>query len=215
MTTMTIDIVSDVACPWCAIGYARLQQALNSLPDLDADIQWRAFELNPDPDATPQAITPALSQKYGMPESKVREWQRQMMDIAAELNINFDKMEQRFTCNTFDAHRLLKWAQTQQKQTALKLALFEAYFGQAKSVDDHLVLLECVEQAELDTQQAKSILESDQFAQAVREEEHTYQSAGVSSVPAFIIDQQFLISGAQEPANLVSALQDIIAKRDS
>ena len=111
MKNLHIDIVSDIACPWCAIGYARLEQAMASLQDeVSIKVQWRAFELNPDPNLVPEPILPALSKKYGRSEEEMRASQQSMMQIAADLGLNFAKMQQRFTCNTFDAHRLVKWA---------------------------------------------------------------------------------------------------------
>jgi predicted DsbA family dithiol-disulfide isomerase len=144
MTRLRIDLVSDIACPWCAIGYARLQQALQSLHGaIEVDLHWRAFELNPDPALVPEPILPALCRKYGVPEAQMQQSQQMLMQLAAGLGLNFSGMEQRLTCNTFDAHRLLKWAaatypaaaaQSVSAQTALKLALFEAYFGRAEQI---------------------------------------------------------------------------------
>ena len=119
---------------------------------------------------------------------------------------------ERFTCNTFDAHRLVKWAAEQGKQTEMKQALFEAYFGKAEDVSDPNVLLGCVESLGLDRDKAKQILDSDEFADVVREDEATYQQAGVSAVPAFIVNGKYLISGAQEPDTLVQAFEEIGAK---
>ena len=132
-----------------------------------------------------------------------------MMQIAADLGLNFSKMQQRFTCNTFDGHRLVKWAATQSKASAMKLALFEAYFGEAKDVSDATVLANCAEQAGLDKTQAERILASDDYADSVTEDIAQYQQAGISSVPAFFINNCYLISGAQEPAQLAASLQQI------
>ncbi|WP_218352846.1 DsbA family oxidoreductase [Alteromonas lipotrueiana] len=214
MTTITIDLVSDIACPWCAIGYARLQKALELLPDVQTELTWRAFELNPDPEAQPEPILPALCRKYNAPEAQIVESQKQMMTIASELGLNFEKMESRYTTNTFDAHRLVKWAHQFGKQTAMKQALFDAYFGEAESVQDPQVLLKCVEQAGLDQSKAQQVLQSDEYANEVRQEEQQYQQAGVSSVPAFIINQKYLISGAQEPDQLALALKQIVDENE-
>lgn len=212
MTTLTIDIISDIACPWCAIGYGRLREALDASPDITAEISWRAFELNPDPDAVSEPIGPALAKKYSMNTQQVDETQQQMKEAANALGINFDKMEDRFTCNTFDAHRLVKWSAQFDKQTSMKLALFDAYFGHARSVDQKDVLLDCAESAGLDRQKAQAVLESDDFGQAVRDEEKLWQQAGISSVPTFVINQKYLISGAQESDALIKALSDIAIK---
>lgn len=209
MTTLTIDLVSDIACPWCAIGYARLQEALKKVPELNIALTWRAFELNPDPNATPEPIGPALAKKYGMNEQQVAQTQQQMKDAASALGLDFTHMESRYTCNTFDAHRLVKWAGEFNKQTAMKLALFDAYFGRGESVDKRDVLLQCVDDAGLNRQRAAAMLDTNDYADAVREEEHTWQQAGVTSVPAFVVNQKYLISGAQEPDYLAGVLQQI------
>lgn len=224
MTRLRIDLVSDIACPWCAIGYARLQQALQSLHGaIEVDLHWRAFELNPDPALVPEPILPALCRKYGVPAAQMQQSQQMLMQLAAGLGLNFSGMEQRLTCNTFDAHRLLKWAaaaypatatQSESAQTALKLALFEAYFGRAEQVSEHDVLLRCVAAAGLDADAAAQVLLSTQFADDVRAEEAAYQQAGISSVPAFVINQRYLISGAQEPAQLAETLQQIAAEAE-
>lgn len=209
MTTLKIDLVSDIACPWCAIGYARLQQALATLPQLQIELEWHAFELNPDKNAAQEPILPALSRKYGRSEDEMRTAQANMMQIAADLGLNFSKMQQRYTCNTFDGHRLVKWAATENKATAMKLALFEAYFGEAKDVSDSAILANCAEQAGLDKAQAERILAGNDYHDSVTEDIAQYQQAGISSVPAFIINNRYLISGAQEPAQLAASLQQI------
>lgn len=214
MSSIKIDLVSDIACPWCAIGYARLQQALASIPDLQIELEWHAFELNPDKNAPQEPILPALSRKYGRSEDEMRAAQSNMMQIAAGLGLNFAKMQQRFTCNTFDAHRLVKWADaTEQKATAMKLALFDAYFGEAKDVSDASVLAQCATNAGLDSAEAERILASDAYRDTVQQDIAKYQQAGISSVPAFIINNKYLISGAQEPAQLAAALKQIAAEQ--
>lgn len=213
MNKIQIDIVSDIACPWCAIGYARLERAMAQLgPDYEFTVQWHAFELNPAHSGQGEPILPALAKKYGRGEDEMRAAQANMMAIAKDLGVNFEKLQERLTANTFDAHRLVKWADAQGQQTAMKQALFEAYFGKAMDVSDQDVLLSCVETLGLDPAEAKQVLESDQFTTAVREDEAKYQKAGVTSVPAFIINSKYLISGAQEPDVLVKALQDISAE---
>lgn len=209
MKKIQIDIVSDIACPWCAIGYARLELAMAQLaPEYEFIVEWHAFELNPDHSGTGEPILPALARKYGRSEPEMRSSQSQMMAIAKELGVNFEKLQERLTCNTFDAHRLVKWAGEQGRQTGMKQALFEAYFGRAEDVSDHGVLVRCVEALGLDPVKAQDVLESDQYARVVREDEATYQKAGVTAVPAFIINSKYLISGAQEPDTLVQALQE-------
>lgn len=209
MTTIKIDLVSDIACPWCAIGYARLQQALTTIPDISVELEWHAFQLNPDKNAPQEPILQALSKKYGRDENEMRASQEHMIQVATELGLNFSQLQQRYTCNTFDGHRLVKWAATQNKADAMKLALFDAYFGHAKNVADHQVLAQCAEDAGLSKKEAAKILASDKFAAVVTADIAKYQQVGISSVPAFIINNQYLISGAQEPAQLATALQKV------
>lgn len=221
MNNIQIDIVSDIACPWCAIGYARLEQAMAQLREPTGEyefrVEWHAFELDPHHSGEGEPILPALARKYGRSEEEMRANQDHLMMLAKGLGLNFEQLQQRKTCNTFDAHRLVKWARAQEqgqqeqeqqgRQTAMKMALFEAYFGKALDVSDPEVLLSCVQALGLDTEQARQVLASDQFVEAVREDEATYQQAGISSVPAFIINNKYLISGAQEPETLVQAIR--------
>ena len=213
MKNMQIDIVSDIACPWCAIGYARLEKAMKTLSnELIFEVQWHAFELNPDGTSDGEPILQALSRKYGRSAAEMEAAQRNMMDIAEELGLNFSLMQERYTHNTFDAHRLVKWAGEQDRQTDMKMAFFEAYFGRAENISDTEVLIGCAESIGLDGARAKAILKSDAYTEAVRTDEARYQQAGVSAVPAFIINQRHLISGAQEPDTLVNAFREIAAQ---
>lgn len=210
MKTLQIDIVSDIACPWCAIGFARLEQAMQELAgELSFKIDWHAFELNPEESAEGQPILEALAKKYGSTPAEMEKNQSGMMAIARDLGLNFTRMQERRTRNTFDAHRLLKWAAEQGRETDLMKAFFEAYFGHAENISDHDVLARYVDSAGLDGATARTVLASDNYSDAVRKDEAQYQQAGISSVPAFIVDQQYLISGAQEPDYLVQALRDI------
>ena len=138
--------------------------------------------------------------------------QSNMMAIASELGLNFSKMQERLTCNTFDAHRLVKWAGEQGQQTAMKMALFEAYFGRAADVSDQKILIACAQAIGLDAEEAKAVLASDAYTQEVRADEARYQQSGVSAVPAFIINQRHLISGAQEPDTLINAFREIATR---
>lgn len=210
MTSLQIDIVSDIACPWCAIGYARLRQAMAQLSDdLDFRIQWQAFELNPDASGDGEPILQALSRKYGRSPAEMEAAQADMMRIASDLGLNFSRMQERYTRNTFDGHRLVKWAGESNRQTDMKLALFDAYFGHAANIADHGVLQACAEGIGLDGQQARELLQSDRYADQVREEEAHWQQAGVTGVPAFILNRRYMISGAQEPETLAAVLRKV------
>ncbi|WP_077529535.1 DsbA family oxidoreductase [Vreelandella utahensis] len=212
MTTLKIDIVSDIACPWCAIGYARLERAMEQLSgEFDFTVSWHPFELNPDKDADGEPILQALSRKYGRSPEEMEQAQKDMTAIAHELGLNFERMQERYTRNTFNAHRLVMWAGDQNRQTDMKKAFFEAYFGRAADISDDEVLLECVAATGLDTEEARRVLDEGEYAEEVLKEEAYYQKGGISAVPAYIINQQYLISGAQEPNYLVQAFRDINA----
>lgn len=213
MTNLQLDIVSDIACPWCAIGYARLEKAMAELKDeMDFSIRWHAFELNPDPEAGGVPILEALSHKYGRTEEEMKAGQARMMAIAADLCLNFDKLQDRLTSNTFDAHRLVKWAGEKGRQTDMKLALFEACFGRGENMSDPEVLVRCAEAAGLEGAEARTVLDSGQYGDEVRADETRYQQAGISSVPAYIVNGKYLISGAQEPESFVQAFREIMSE---
>ncbi|MGM0570984.1 DsbA family oxidoreductase [Marinobacter sp.] len=208
MSHLTIDIVSDIACPWCAIGYARLKQAMEALAgEMTFDVHWHAFELNPDPSADGRPILEALASKYGRSPAEMEAAQTDMMRIASGLGLNFSRMQERYTRNTFDGHRLVKWAAEHGKQTEMKLALFDAYFGHAENIADPDVLRSRAESIGLDGQQANDVLTSDRYGEAVREDEAYWQQAGVSAVPAFVLNRRYMVPGAQEPDTLVQYLR--------
>jgi len=216
MKTLHIDIVSDIACPWCAIGYARLEQAMAELGgEMAFTVEWLPFELNPDSSGDGEPILQALSRKYGRSPEEMKIAQSEMMEIATGLGLNFEQMQQRLTRNTFNAHRLVTWAGEQGRQTEMKQAFFEAYFGRAEDISDGEVLVRCVEATGLDGDEARQILESDAYAEQVRQAETQSQQAGISAVPAFIINQQYLISGAQEPETLTDAFRQIAVENAS
>lgn len=210
MKNISIDIVSDIACPWCAIGYARLEQAMAALSGtLRFDIRWHAFELNPEPDAPREPILTHLARKYGGTETQMRQNQENLIRIATDLGLNFSAMQQRYTSNTFDAHRLVKWAAEQGKATEMKKALFNACFGEGADMSSADVLERCAQAAGMQPNTASAILNSEQFKDAVRQDQQQYRQAGISSVPAFIVNGKYLISGAQEPQYFEQALQQI------
>lgn len=214
-TPLQIDFVSDIACPWCAVGLGALEQALeNTLGVVDAHIQFQPFELNPSMGPEGQDISEHLTQKYGStPEqqAKIRETIRQR---GAEVGFSFRAEGRVRVWNTFDAHRLLHWAGLQgaDKQYALKKELLVAYHGRAEKVADPEVLVHAVAAVGLDEAKARAILASDDYALEVRENEQFWQKAGVNSVPAVIINRQFLISGGQPAAVFEQTLRRIAAE---
>jgi predicted DsbA family dithiol-disulfide isomerase len=197
-TELKIDIVSDISCPWCIIGFKSLQTALKEIgPDITANIEWQPFELNPQMPPEGQEITEHITQKYQISEQQADQNREAINQRGLSVGYEFGNRGGGRIYNTFDAHRLLHWAKTQGKQTELKLALFDLYFKDSGNPSDHAHLLETVNRVGLDVTEAKKILDSDQFTVDVRQLQQQYQSAGVHSVPAVIVNNKHLISGGQ------------------
>ncbi|MDR9414622.1 MAG: DsbA family oxidoreductase [Spiribacter sp.] len=210
MQTLRIDLVSDIACPWCAIGYRRLEQALEMLNDeIDVELVWQPFELNPDMPPEGEPILDHLCRKYGQEADSIEQMQGEMINLASDLGLNFDGARARRAHNTFDAHRVLAWAAEQGQETALQLALFDAYFGEAKTPSDPVVLREAAQQVGLDGEAAEAVARSERYAETVRAAEQRFIQAGVSAVPGFVIDGRYLISGAQPATQLADAIRQI------
>jgi predicted DsbA family dithiol-disulfide isomerase len=223
-TTMTapirirIDFVSDVACPWCAIGLASLQRALTKLDgEIQADIHLQPFELNPSLPPEGEDASEHIMRKYGIGEAQLETNRKAIRDRAATLGFAINTGPGGRVWNTFDAHRLLHWAGLQDsgKAVALKQALFHAYFSDNENVADRDVLLRIASEAGLDAQSARGVLERNDYAEEVRAQERHFQQAGIHSVPATIVNNTYLISGGQPPETFEHALREIAAKRSS
>jgi predicted DsbA family dithiol-disulfide isomerase len=210
MTNLKIDIVSDVSCPWCIIGYQALNQALTNLaPDIQADITWQPFELNPQMPKEGQEITEHITQKYGITVQQSDQNRAAIRERGLSVGYEFGNRGGGRIYNTFDAHRLLHWVVELGKQTELKLALFNLYFQQSGNPSDHQQLLSVVESIGLDVAGAKRILDSDKYTAEVRKQQQHYKTAGVSSVPAVIVNDKHLISGGQPTEVFEQALKQI------
>ncbi|PCJ47230.1 MAG: disulfide bond formation protein DsbA [Gammaproteobacteria bacterium] len=211
---LKLDIVSDVSCPWCIIGYLSLNQALTKLAaDISVDITWQPFELNPHMPMEGQDITEHLTEKYAISIEQSEQNKAMIKQRGLELGYEFGYRGGGRIYNTFDAHRLLHWAKEYDKQTELKLALFDLYFKQNGNPSDHKQLLEVSENVGLEKEKAQQILDSNKYEQDVRELQRHYQSAGISSVPAVIINNKHLISGGQ-PADVFEQAIRKIAKEN-
>ena len=196
-TALKIDFVSDVSCPWCVIGLRSLEQALERIGDGATPIHFQPFELNPQMPAEGQDIAEHIAQKYGSTREQILRNQENIRARGAELGFTFDMSKRSRVYNTFDAHRLLHWAELEGRQRELKRALFAAYFTDGRNPSDHAVLADVAAQAGLDPQRARAILESDEYADQVRERERFYTGHGIHAVPSVIINDQYLIQGGQ------------------
>lgn len=215
-TTLKIDFVSDIACPWCAVGLGALEQALDELQnEVQADIHFQPFELNPQMPEGGQDLFEHLNQKYGSNQEQQTQMYQNIKARGAEVGFAFHPTGRGRIFNTFDAHRLLHWAEVTGEpgaQHRLKKAFLEAYQGRGEAIESHDVLLNVVQSTGLDVEAARAVLQSDTYAQDVREKEHFYTSAGIHSVPAVIINDRHLISGGQPAHVFAQALRDIAAQ---
>jgi predicted DsbA family dithiol-disulfide isomerase len=211
---LRIDFVSDVVCPWCAIGLASLEQALERLRgEMQVELHFRPFELNPQLGAEGEDVAGHLQKKYGMSTADLAASQETIRQRGAALGFTFDMDKRRRIYNTFDAHRLLHWAGLEGKQAALKHALLRAYFTEGLDVSDHATLAQAAKSAGLPADRARAILASDEYAEDVRAEERFFIENGIQAVPAIIIEQRHLISGGQPVEVFENALRQIAAAK--
>jgi len=208
---MRIDFVSDVSCPWCVIGLKSLEKALANLQDeLEVDMHFQPFELNPGMGPDGQDIFEHISEKYGSSQEQQDKSREMIRERGANLGFTFDMGKRGRIYNTFDAHRLLHWAETQPAgQKALKEKLFEAYFTKGENPGAMDVLLRVAGEVGLDQNAARQVLESNTYADEVRQAEYYWQRAGIRSVPAIVINERHLISGGQPPEVFEQALRKI------
>jgi len=212
-TRIKIDFVSDVSCPWCVIGLRGLQSGLARLANsIDADIVFRPFELNPSMPPEGQNIVDHIAQKYGSTLEQSAANRAMIRDRAAAVGFTMVMDDDSRIYNTFDAHRLLHWAETQGVQQALKEALFELYFTHNGDPSSHEALVLVATAVGLDPIEAKAILSSDRYSYDVRREEELWQFRGISSVPAVVINERYLVSGGQPPEVIEQVLRDIAAE---
>ncbi len=210
---LKIDFVSDISCPWCVIGLGSLEQALERLGDeLTADIHFQPFELNPQMPAEGQDIVEHLSQKYGSTADESRRNQEAIRARGAALGFTFHMDKRSRIYNTFDAHRLLHWAELEGVQHALKKALFKAYFTDGRNPSDREVLVDAAKEAGLDPERAREVLTSGRYADEVRQREQLYAEQGIRAVPSVIINDKYLIQGGQPVELFEQALRKIASE---
>ena len=212
--TIKIDFVSDVACPWCAVGLGNLNHAIAHLGDKASfEVHFRPFELNPNMPESGQDAIEHLTQKYGLSESQIKANQANIRMKAREAGFEFHSEGRKRVYNTFDAHRLLYWAAEEyglNEQAALKKELLTTYFCLSVHFNEHQSLLDAVDRAALNRGRATDVLNSDSFSQAVRDEERTYIDLGITAVPSIIIDSKYLLQGAQPPDVFINAFEKVL-----
>ncbi len=211
MERVTIDVVSDIACPWCYLGKARLELAIAEVQDeVGVDVNWRPYQLDPDATGTGTDYRSHLVEKLGGAE-RLDEIQETLRNYGREIGITFRFEEIKVRANTLDAHRLLHWAgiEGREIQDRVATALFKAYFEEGLNVTDHGVLTEIAGRCGLDPTLIGSLLASDADKATILDEIEAAREMGVSGVPFLIFDGQYAVSGAQEPDVLANALRDI------
>jgi len=211
MKTLKIDFVSDVACPWCAVGLNSLERALERVrPDsIDAELHFQPFELNPTMSSEGADTVQYLAAKYGIGPEQVARNQVAIRARGAEVGFAFGPRTR--VWNTFDAHRLLHWAGLQSRQRELKHALLKAYHGDDRNPGAHDVLLELAAGVGLDVDAAREVLDSGRYTDEVRAAEAMWQGAGIHSVPSIVVNDRHLIQGGQPPEVFEQALRQIAA----
>jgi len=218
MPKVSVDIWSDVMCPWCAVGYTQFAKAVEQLKgELEVDVRFMPFELNPDLPAEGKDQAKHVAEVYGRSEQDVAAMRAQMQQVAERAGFPMawtgDGPEPRaMTWNTFAAHRLLRWALAEQgpeAQARLKVALLKAHFQQRRNVADREVLLDVAAGEGFDRAKADAALDDDALAIATRMEEERGRQAGINSVPSFVVDGRYLIQGAREPEDYANMLRQV------
>jgi predicted DsbA family dithiol-disulfide isomerase len=205
---LQIDIVSDVVCPWCAIGYSQLAEALK-LPNTPHEIHWHPFELNPNTPHGGRNYREHIMEKYGTTAEDVKESRARMTAAGAEAGFNFQFTDDFRTYNTFNAHQLLHWADQQGRMHDLKQALFVAHFVDNKNVADSTVLADVAADIGLDRNEALAVIADQRFANVIREAVQHSKQQGIQSVPSVIFNGRHLVSGAQGVENYKNILKQL------
>ena len=213
---LKIDIVSDVVCPWCTIGYKRLEKAIKELGIEDqVDIEWQPFELNPNMSEEGQNVTEHISEKYGSTLEQQKESQQTMTDIGEELGFKFDYFEDMRMVNTFDAHILLEYAKDFDKQTELKMTLTKAFFSDRKDVSKRNVLKEALLEVGLNAEEALAKLDNEEARLYIKSKQDYWKQLGVNSVPTVVFNRKSAITGAQPVDTFKGVLTELLAEQQT
>ena len=207
-SALRIDIVSDVMCPWCVIGYRQLAAALDA-KDIEHEIHWHPFELNPNMPADGQDMRAHLIEKYGITAAQSDTNRANMAALGQELGFQFNFADGFRMHNTFNAHQLLHWADEKGRKHDLKQALFEAHFTHGRDLSDRAILVDIAAEIGLDRDEASAVLDDQRFAAHVRQEQQFWTKQGISGVPAVVFDRKHLVTGAQGVENYKSMLDQL------
>ena len=211
-TPLRIDFVSDVACPWCVIGLRSLMKALEAVgDDVEAEIHFQPFELNPDMAPEGENTTEHVIKKYGSNPERSAASRNAMKESGDALGFTFNYGPQSRVWNTFDAHRLLHWAGVEGRQLELKEALLKANFTDQLSTSDHEVLVGAAKAAGLDERRARQVLASGEFTDEVRREEMLWRNRGISALPTAIFNQRWVVQAGQAPQEFEQAIRQIVS----
>lgn len=208
-TPIRVDIVSDVVCPWCVIGYHQLARAAQEA-DIAIDVHWHPFELNPGMAPEGENLREHIAAKYGTTPEASQQARTRLTELGKDLGFTFDFADDMRMVNTFRAHQLIDWAQDHGKGHAANMALMRAYFGQRADLNDPAVLVAVAQEIGLDAENARAMLESGDKADRVRQKEQFWTSRGVSGVPAMIFARQHLVTGAQGEENYARILDHLV-----
>ncbi|WP_112322611.1 DsbA family oxidoreductase [Oceanibium sediminis] len=209
--TTTLDIISDPICPWCYIGKSRLDAALAQRPDHPFLIRWRPFQLNPDMPAEGMERAAYLEQKFGGPEGAERVY-RQIEQVARDDGLDLDFAGIARTPNTIDAHRLLRWAAIEGRQSLVANQLFHRYFQKGEDISDHAVLVDIARTVDMDAEATARLLAGDADLAETQAEDRQVREMGVTGVPTFLIGGKYVVTGAQETETWLRIIDEIVQK---
>jgi predicted DsbA family dithiol-disulfide isomerase len=211
--SIKIDIVSDVVCPWCTIGYKRLEKAISEMGIHDqVTIEWQPFELNPNMPTEGQNVQEHIAQKYGSSIEQQKEAQHHMAEAGAELGFTFDYFDEMRMVNTLDAHILLEYAKAYNKQTELKMTLTKAFFSERKDVSNRVVLRQALIEVGLNAEEAMAKLDNDDARYEVKTNQEYWKSLGINSVPTIVFNRKSGIAGAQPVDVFKKVLTELLSE---
>lgn len=209
---LRVDIVSDVVCPWCIIGFSQLKVAADALGKT-LDVHWHPFELNPQMSPEGQNLREHISEKYGSSAEESAQIRDRITELGAELGFQFNFTPESRIMNTMQAHKLIKWAGQHGQQHAMKMVLIRRYFTEGQDVSDPAVLRQAVEEVGLNTEEAQRVILDETLSKDIREDEHFWLSKGVQGVPSMVFEQRHLVTGAQGVETYKSIIEQLTAAK--